>query len=89
MKRGVYGTTIQSHASASQFIRLDDAIFKWLVPSTFISDTQPTYFKFVSTNVFGTVTQDITTVTAYSTTIPTQNLPQPTNVVLTITETKG
>ena len=89
MKRGVYGTTIQSHASNSQFIRLDDAIFKWLVPSTFISDTQPTYFKFVSTNVFGTVTQDITTVTAYSTTIPTQNLPQPTNVVLTITETKG
>lgn len=89
MKRGVYGTTIQSHASASQFIRLDDAIFKWLVPSTFISDTQPTYFKFVSTNVFGTVTQDITACTAYSTTIPTQNLPQPTNVVLTITETKG
>jgi hypothetical protein len=89
MKRGVYGTTIQSHASNSQFIRLDDAIFKWLVPSTFISDTQPTYFKFVSTNVFGTVTQDITACTAYSTTIPTQNLPQPTNVVLTITETKG
>jgi len=86
MKRGVYGTTIQSHASNSQFIRLDDAIFKWLVPSTFIGKL--TYFKFVSTNVFGTVTQDITTVTAYSTTIPTQNLPQPTNVVLTITTTK-
>jgi hypothetical protein len=87
MKRGVYGTTIQSHASNSQFIRLDDAIFKWLVPSTFIG--QLTYFKFVSTNVFGTFTKDITTATAYSTTIPTQNLPQPTNVVLTITETKG
>lgn len=80
MKRGVYGTTIQSHASASQFIRLDDAIFKWLVPSTFIG--QLTYFKFVSTNVFGTVTQDITTATAYSTTIPTQNLPQPYNVTI-------
>ena len=86
MNRGVYGTTIQSHASASQFIRLDDAVFKWLVPSTFIG--QLTYFKLVSTNVFGTFTQDISTATAYSTTIPTQNLPQPTNVVLTITTTK-
>lgn len=80
MKRGVYGTTIQSHASNSQFIRLDDAIFKWLVPSTFIG--QLTYFKFVSTNVFGTVTQDITSCTAYSTTIPTQDLPQPYNVTI-------
>lgn len=86
MNRGVYGTTIQSHASASQFVRLDEAIFKWLVPSTFIG--QLTYFKFVSTNVFGTFTQDISTATAYSTTIPTQDLPQPTNVVLTITTTK-
>jgi hypothetical protein len=86
MKRGVYGTTIQSHASASQFLRLDDAVFKWLVPSTFIG--QLTYFKLVSTNVFGTFTQDISTATAYSTTIPSQNLPQPTNVVLTITTTK-
>ena len=86
MNRGVYGTTIQSHASASQFIRLDDAIFKWLVPSTFIG--QLTYFKLVSTNVFGTFTQEISTATAYSTTIPSQNLPQPTNVVLTITTTK-
>jgi hypothetical protein len=80
MKRGVYGTTIQSHASASQFIRLDDAIFKWLVPSTFIGKL--VYFKFCSTNVFGTVTQDISTATAYSTTIPTQDLPQPFNVTI-------
>ena len=86
MNRGVYGTTIQSHASASQFLRLDDAVFKWLVPSTFIG--QLTYFKLVSTNVFGTFTQEISTATAYSTTIPSQNLPQPTNVVLTITATK-
>lgn len=86
MNRGVYGTTIQSHASASQFLRLDDAVFKWLVPSTFIG--QLTYFKLVSTNVFGTFTQEISTATAYSTTIPSQNLPQPTNVVLTITTTK-
>ena len=86
MNRGVYGTTIQSHASASKFLRLDDAVFKWLVPYTFIG--QLTYFMLVSTNVSGTFTQDISTATAYSTTIPTQNLPQPTNVVLTITTTK-
>ena len=88
MKRGVYGTTIQSHASASQFIRVDDAIFKWLVPSTFIdvnNTGQLTYFKFVSTNVFGTVTQEWTTVTtAYSLAIPAQNLPQPTAVYVTV-----
>jgi hypothetical protein len=80
MKRGVYGTTIQSHASSSQFLRLDDAVFKWLVPSTFIGKL--VYFKFCSTNVFGTVTQDISTATAYSTTIPTQDLPQPYNVTI-------
>ena len=92
MKRGVYGTTIQSHASNSQLIRIDDAVFKWLVPSTFIdvnNTGQLTYFKFVSTNVFGTVTQEWTNVTSYySLAIPAQNLPQPTNVVLTITATK-
>ena len=85
MNRGVYGTTIQSHASASQFLRLDDAVFKWLVPSTFIG--QLTYFKLVSTNVFGTFTQEISTATAYSTTIPSQNLPQPTAVYVTVNST--
>ena len=91
MKRGVYGTTIQSHASNSQFIRIDDAVFKWLVPSTFIdvnNTGQLTYFKFVSTNVFGTVTQEWTNVTSYySLAIPSQNLPQPTAVYVTVNST--
>ena len=86
--RGAYGTTIQSHPIGSQFIRLDDAIFKWLVPTELIGTT--VYLKFCSTNVFGTVTQTLSDVLviAYPVAIPTQNLPQPTNVVLTITTTK-
>lgn len=78
--RGVYGTTIQSHASGSQFIRLDDAIFKWLIPSELIGET--VYLKFCSTNVFGTVTQSLDDVSPYTVAIPTQNLPQPYNVTI-------
>ena len=78
--RGVYGTTIQSHISGSQFIRLDDAIFKWLVPTELIGTT--VYLKFCSTNVFGTFTQSLDDVSPYSVLIPAQNLPQPYNVTI-------
>ena len=78
--RGVYGTTIQSHAIGSQFIRLDDAIFKWLVPSELIGET--VYLKFCSTNVFGNFTQSLDDVDPYTVAIPTQNLPQPYNVTI-------
>ena len=62
--RGLYGSTIGAHSSGTNFARLDDAIFKYELPSAYIGQTL--YLKFQSVNVFGLAAQDLADVTAYT-----------------------
>lgn len=61
--RALYGTTAPLHASGVDFARLDDAIFKYVLPSQYIGQTL--YFKFQSYNVFGGGLQDLADCVAY------------------------
>jgi len=67
LRRGRNGTAIGAHASGTQFARLDEAIFKYVVPRELIG--RPIWLKFTSFNIFGNATQQLTDVTAYSYTI--------------------
>jgi hypothetical protein len=67
LRRGVYGSTIASHAGGSTFVRLDEAIFKFNYDPQWIGQT--IYFKFVSFNTLGGKVQSLANVTAYSYTI--------------------
>lgn len=62
--RALYGTTSPLHASGVPFARLDDAIFKYTLPSQYIGKTL--YFKFQSYNIFHSAVQDISTCTVYT-----------------------
>jgi Putative phage tail protein len=62
--RGLYGSTIAAHSSGAQFARLDDAVFKYDLPSQYVG--QELYLKFQSFNVFGGGVQDISTCTVYT-----------------------
>ena len=67
LRRGRNGTAIGAHASGTQFARLDDAIFKYVVPRDLIG--RPIWLKFTSFNIFGNATQQLADVVAYSYTI--------------------
>jgi Putative phage tail protein len=67
LRRGAYGTTVDVHASGSQFMRLDDKIFKLSLPQNYIGKTL--YVKLPAYNRYGTQLQDISTCAAYSYTI--------------------
>jgi hypothetical protein len=60
-RRGVSGSTIGSHAIGSQFLRLDNSIAKFRVPSTMAGSTLS--FKFQSVNNFGQMAQPLSTLT--------------------------
>jgi len=62
--RGLYGSTIGSHATGTQFARLDDAVFKYDLPEAYIGQTL--YLKFQSYNIFGGGVEDISSVTVYT-----------------------
>lgn len=62
--RGLFGSTIGAHASASAVARLDDAIFEFDLPPEYIG--VPLWFKFQSYNIFGGAVQDLSTCTAYT-----------------------
>jgi len=58
--RGVYGTPISSHSANESFVRMDDAIYRWNLPPSFIPTYPATlqiYFKFLSFNQWGLVSQ--------------------------------
>ena len=58
--RGVYGTPISAHAVDESFVRMDDAVFRWSLPPSFVPaypSTQNIYFKFLSFNQWGLVSQ--------------------------------
>lgn len=64
IRRGLYGTTIASHAGGSGFAMLDDRIAK--IPfKNKLASAQTLYIKFVSFNLFKKQKQAIDDITAY------------------------
>jgi hypothetical protein len=64
LQRGLYGSTMASHATGAPFTRLDSAIFEYDLPANYIG--QELYVKFQSFNIFGGAAQDLSTCTAYT-----------------------
>ncbi|MDR3495283.1 MAG: phage tail protein, partial [Ancalomicrobiaceae bacterium] len=80
--RGAYASTIATHAAASSFARLDDAIGKVRFTQDRIGST--IYLKFQSYNIYGGGVQDLSTLASYSYAITgaalASPLPTPTNL---------
>lgn len=81
LTRGAYGSTIDAHAAGSQFVRIDEALFKYAVPANWVGRT--IWVKLVSFNVFGSGVQELAEVPAYSYTIKGAPLGQIQNLRLT------
>ena len=62
--RGLYGTSAGAHASGAQFVRLDQAVFRYDLPQAYVG--QAITVKLQSFNVWGGGVQDLSTCTAYS-----------------------
>jgi hypothetical protein len=67
LRRGVYGSTIASHASAAAFCMLNGRAFEWDYQSQDLGKT--IYFKFTSFNQYGGAEQSLADVTAYTYTL--------------------
>ena len=81
LTRGAYGSTIDRHNAGSQFVRIDEAMFKYTVPANWVGRT--VWVKLVSFNVFGSGVQELAEVPAYSYTIKGAPLGQIQNLRLT------
>lgn len=81
LTRGAYGSTIDQHNAGSQFVRIDEAMFKYAVPANWVGRT--VWVKLVSFNVFGSGVQELAEVPAYSYTIKGAPLGQIQNLRLT------
>lgn len=81
LTRGAYGSTIDRHNAGSQFVRIDEALFKYAVPANWVGRT--VWVKLVSFNVFGSGVQELAEVPAYSYTIKGAPLGQIQNLRLT------
>ena len=68
LRRGLYGSSSQAHASGVSAVRLDGSIFQIGFDPGMAG--QQVYFKFPSFNIFGWSDEDISTVATYSYTIP-------------------
>lgn len=64
LRRGMFNSSIVSHAIGSRFVRLDQAMFHYPIDSTF--DGTTLYFKFPSFNVYGGGRQSVADVSSYS-----------------------
>lgn len=64
IRRGLYGTTISSHSTSSQFARLDAGIFKYPYDKSQIGKTF--YIKFLSFNIYGGGEQSLADVSPYT-----------------------
>ncbi|WP_445364889.1 hypothetical protein ACJJJB_00010 (plasmid) [Microbulbifer sp. ANSA001] len=87
-KRGCYGTQIKPHVTDSQFVRLDEGIFKYALPSSRIG--QELYIKLVSVNIWGGGKQDISEISPYVYVVSGQgSLPAgPTNCSMSVSSSK-
>jgi hypothetical protein len=63
LRRGAYDSEIKVHSANSQFVRMDDAVFKYPFITTDIGKT--IYIKLTSINIFGGAEQNIADVNAY------------------------
>jgi hypothetical protein len=64
LRRGFEATIPASHSVGAEFVRLDDAIFKFSYASLNVGST--IYVKFPSFNIFDRAPEDLSTVTAYT-----------------------
>src|SRR5262249_14603662 len=63
LRRGLFGSTVTTHAAGESFARLDDSIFTYAYDPSFIGKTL--YLKFTSFNTSGLMEQSIANATAY------------------------
>lgn len=76
--RGQCNTTVRTHAKDTDFVRLDNSVFK--VPFTKDDIGKKIYIKFCSYNIFGAGNQDLSEVRAYEYTLAPYYIPQITNL---------
>ena len=76
--RGQCNTTIRMHAKDTDFVRLDNSVFK--VPFTKDDIGKKIYLKFCSYNIFGAGNQDLSEVRAYEYTLAPYYIPPITNL---------
>lgn len=76
--RGQCNTTIRMHAKDTDFVRLDNSIFK--VPFAKDDIGKKIYLKFCSYNIFGAGNQDLSEVKAYEYTLQKYYIPPVTNI---------
>ncbi len=67
LERGLYGTAGAAHSSSAPFARLDGAVFKYPMPSSWVG--RSIWLKFQSFNLWSGGVQDISTCTAYGYTV--------------------
>lgn len=76
--RGQCNTTVRMHAKDTDFVRLDNSVFK--VPFTKEDIGKKIYIKFCSYNIFGAGNQDLSEVKAYEYTLASYYIPPVTNI---------
>lgn len=76
--RGQCNTTIRMHAKDTDFVRLDNSVFK--VPFTKDDIGKKIYLKFCSYNIFGAGNQDLSEIRAYEYTLAPYYIPPVTNL---------
>lgn len=76
--RGQCNTTVRTHAKDTDFVRLDNSVFK--VPFTKDDIGKKIYIKFCSHNIFGAGQQDLSEVKAYEYTLTPYYIPPVTNI---------
>lgn len=76
--RGQCNTTVRTHAKDTDFVRLDNSVFK--VPFTKDDIGKKIYLKFCSYNIFGAGQQDLSEVRAYEYTLAPYYIPPVTNL---------
>ena len=76
--RGQCNTTVRTHAKDTDFVRLDNSVFK--VPFAKDDIGKKIYLKFCSYNIFGAGNQDLSEVKAYEYTLAPYYIPPITNL---------
>ena len=76
--RGQCNTTVRMHAKNTDFVRLDNSVFK--VPFAKDDVGKKIYIKFCSYNIFGAGNQDLSEVKAYEYTLAPYYIPPVTNL---------
>lgn len=76
--RGQCNTAVRTHAKDTDFVRLDNSVFK--VPFTKDDIGKKIYIKFCSYNIFGAGQQDLSEVRAYEYTLTPYYIPPITNL---------